>query len=327
MRRREFITFMGAALAAYPFAVGAQQNERARRIAVLIGVEDDAEGQARLAAFRKGMLDLGWSEGRDMQMDVRFASGDADRARAYGAELIRWAPDVILANGSLVVAALKQQTKTIPIVFAQVVDPVNSGFVDSLAHPGGNITGFVSLNFGMGAKWLEILKQIAPRVVRVGVLRDPQTPGGSGQLGAIQAATSSFRVELKAFDVRDTATIERGLSVFAREPNGGLIVLNSLAINSSQNDNRPCGASQVARDLPLPLFCGGGRFGFLWDRQSRLVAEGCGYVDRIFKGAEPAELPVQEPTKFELAINLKAAKALDLTVPPALLARADEVIQ
>ena len=152
MRRREFITSIGAALAAYPLTVGAQQNERARRIAVLVGVEDDAEGQTRLAAFRKGMHDLGWIEGRDMQLDVRFGSGDADRTRAYGAELVRGAPDVILANGSIVVAALKQQTKTIPIVFAQVVDPVNSGFVDSLAHPGGNITGFVSLNFGMGAK-------------------------------------------------------------------------------------------------------------------------------------------------------------------------------
>jgi putative tryptophan/tyrosine transport system substrate-binding protein len=209
--------------------VGAQQYARARRIAVLIGVEDDAEGRVRLAAFRKGMHNLGWSEGRDIQMDVRFAAGDADRARAYGAELIGWAPDVILANSSLVVAALKQQTKTIPIVFAQVVDPVNSGLVDSLARPSGNITGFVSLNFGIGAKWLEILKQIAPHVVRVGVLRDPQTPGGSGQLGAIQAATSSFRVELEALDVRDTASIERGLSVFAREPNGGLIILNSVA--------------------------------------------------------------------------------------------------
>src|SRR5262249_15343911 len=195
MRRREFITFIGATLAAYPLTVGAQQNERARRIAVLSGVADDAEGQTRVGACRNGMHDLVWSEGRDMQMEVRFAAGDADRVRAYGAELIQWAPDVILANGSVVVAALKQQTKTIPIVFAQVVDPVNSGFVDSLAHPGGNITGFVSLNFGMGAKWLEILKQIAPRVVRVGVLRDPQTPGGSGQLGAIQAATSSLGVE------------------------------------------------------------------------------------------------------------------------------------
>jgi putative tryptophan/tyrosine transport system substrate-binding protein len=169
MRRREFITLLGASLVADPPTVGAQQNERVRRIAVLIGVEDDPEGQTRLAAFRKGMHDLGWSEGRNMQMEVRFASGDADRARTYGAELIRWAPDVILANSSPVVAALKQQTQTIPIVFAQVVDPVNSGFVDSLAHPGGNITGFVSLDFGIGAKWLEILKQIAPRVARVGV--------------------------------------------------------------------------------------------------------------------------------------------------------------
>jgi ABC-type uncharacterized transport system substrate-binding protein len=177
MRRREFITFIGAALAAYPLTVDAQQNERARRIAVLIGVEDNAEGQTRLAVFRKGMHDLGWSEGRDMQMDARFASGDADRARAYGAELIRWAPDVILANGSIVVAALKQQTKTILIVFAQVVAPVNSGFVDSLAHPGGNITGFVSLNFGMGAKWLEILKQTHHALFGWACFETPDTRG------------------------------------------------------------------------------------------------------------------------------------------------------
>jgi ABC-type uncharacterized transport system substrate-binding protein len=328
MRRREFITFIGAALAAYPLNVSAQQNERARRIAVLSGVEDDAEGQTRLAAFRKGMHDLGWSEGRDLQMEVRFASGDADRARAYGAELIRWAPDAILANGSVVVAALKQQTKTIPIVFAQVVDPVNSGFVDSLAHPGGNITGFVSLNFGMGAKWLEILKQIAPRVVRVGVLRDPQTPGGSGQLGAIQAATSSFGVELKAFDVRDTDTIERGLSVFAREPNGGLIVLNSLAASIHHKL-----ITDLAARLRLPAIypyrffvADGGLVSYGIDNHD-LWQKAAGYVDRILKGAKPAELPVQEPTKFELAINLKTAKALDLTVPPALIARADEVIE
>ena len=235
---------------------------------------------------------------------------------------------MILANGSLAVAALKQQTKTIPIVFAQVVDPVNSGFVDSLAHPGGNITGFVSLNFGMGAKWLEILKQIAPRVVRVGVLRDPQTPGGSGQLGAIQAATSSFGVELKAFDVRDTATIERGLSVFAREPNGGLVVLNSLA--SSIHHKM---ITDLAARLRLPAIypyrffvAEGGLVSYGIDNHD-LWQKAAGYVDRILKGAEPAELPVQEPTKFVLAINLKAAKALDLTVAPALLARADEVIE
>src|SRR5262249_8183267 len=187
------------------------------------------------------------------------------RTRAYGAELVRGLPDVILANGSLAVAALKQQTKTIPIVFAQVVDPVNSGFVDSLAHPGGNITGFVSLNFGMGAKWLEILKQIAPRVVGVAVLRDPQTPGGSGQLGAIQAATSSIGVELKAFDVRDTATFEQGLSTFAREPNGGLIVLNSLAASIHHKL-----IADLAARLGLPaifpyrFFVAERRFGSYW---------------------------------------------------------------
>jgi ABC-type uncharacterized transport system substrate-binding protein len=328
MRRREFITFIGTALASYPLNVGAQQNERARRIAVLSGVEGDAEGQTRIAAFRKGMHELGWNEGRDLQIEVRFASGDADRMRAYGAELIRWAPDVILANGSLVVAALKQQTTTIPIVFAQVVDPVNSGFVDSLAHPGGNITGFVSLNFGMGAKWLEILKQIAPRVVRVGVLRDPQTPGGSGQLGAIQAATSSLGVELKAFDVRDTTTIERGLTVFAREPNGGLIVLNSLAASIHHKQ-----ITDLAARLGLPAIypyrffvADGGLVSYGIDNHD-LWQKAAGYVDRILKGAKPAEVPVQEPTKFELAINLKTAKALNLTVPPALLVRADEVIE
>jgi putative tryptophan/tyrosine transport system substrate-binding protein len=328
MRRREFITFVGAALAAYPPAVGAQQNERARRIAVLIGVEDDAEGQARLAAFRKGMHDLGWSEGHDMQMEVRFSSGDADRARAHGAELIRWAPDVILANSSLVVAALKQQTKTIPIVFAQVVDPVNSGFVDSLARPGGNITGFVSMDFGIGAKWLEILKQIAPGVARVGVLRDPGTPGGSGQLGAIQAATSSFRVELRALDVRDTATIERGLSVFAREPNGGLIVLNSVAASIHHKLITDLAARfRLPAIYPYRFFVAdGGLVSYGIDNHD-LWQKAAGYVDRILKGAKPAELPVQEPTKFELAINLNAARALDLTVPPALLARADEVIE
>ena len=328
MRRREFITFAGAALAAYPLNVGAQQSERARRIAVLIGVEDDAEGQARLAAFRNGMHDLGWNEGRDMQMDVRFTSGDADQARAYVAELIRWAPDVILANSSPVVAALKRQTKTIPIVFAQVVDPVSSGFVDSLARPGGNITGFVSSDFGIGAKWLEILKQIAPGVVRVGVLRDPETPAGSGQLGAIQAATSSFKVELKALDVRDTATIERGLSGFAREPNGGLIVLNSVTASIHHKL-----ITDLAARLRLPAIypyrffvADGGLVSYGIDNHA-LWQKAAGYVDRILKGAKPAELPVQEPTKFELVINLKAANELGFTVPPALVARADEVIE
>jgi putative tryptophan/tyrosine transport system substrate-binding protein len=328
MRRRDFIKVVAGSVATWPRVARAQQNERARRIAVLMGVENDAEGQTRLAAFRKGMHDLGWSEGRNMQMEVRFASGDADRARTYGAELIRWAPDVILANSSPVVAALKQQTQTIPIVFAQVVDPVNSGFVDSLSRPGGNITGFVSFDFGIGAKWLEILKQIAPRAARVGVLRDPQTPGGSGQLGAIQAATSSFGVELKALDVRDTATIERGLSTFAREPNGGLIVLNSVEASIHRKM-----ITDLAARLRLPAIypyrfftADGGLVSYGIDNHD-LWQKAAGYVDRILKGANPAELPVQEPTKFELTINLKATKALGLTIPTTLLAAAAEVIE
>jgi putative tryptophan/tyrosine transport system substrate-binding protein len=329
MRRRDFIkVVVGGVAVTWPVAARAQQGERMRRIGVLIGVEDDVEGQARLAAFRKGMLDSGWSEGRDLQMDVRFTAGNADRARIYAAELIKSAPDVILANTSTVVTALRERTTTIPIVFAQVVDPVNSGFVDSLAHPGGNMTGFVSLDFGIGAKWLEILKQIAPRVTRVGVLRDATIPGGTGIMGAIQAATSSFKVELKALDVRDAVTIERGLSTFAREPNGGLIVPTSPAASVHHElIVRLAARFRIPAIYPYRFFVkSGGLLSYgidnldLWQRAAS-------YVDRILKGADPAELPVQEPTKFELVINLKTAKALGITVPDNLLATADEVIE
>jgi putative ABC transport system substrate-binding protein len=327
MRRRDFITLLGS-VAAWSIAAHAQQPERVRRVGVLIGVEEDAEGKARLAAFRKGMQDLGWNEGQNVQVDVRFTGGIADRARVYAAELIRSAPDVILANTSIVVAALKERTATIPIVFAQVVDPVNSGFVDSLSHPGGNITGFVSLDFGIGAKWLETLKQVAPQVTRVGVLRDASIPGGTGTIGAIQAATSSFGVELKALDVRDAATIERGLSAFARGPNGGLIVPSSPA--ASVHHELIVGLAarfRIPAIYPYPFFVrSGGLLSYGIDNHD-LWQKAAGYVDRILKGANPAELPVQEPTKFVLAINLKTATALGLTVPPSLLARADEVIE
>ena len=328
MRRRDFIKVVGGVAVTWPVAARAQQGERMRRIGVLIGVEDDVEGQARLAAFRKGMLDSGWSEGRNLQMDVRFTAGNADRARIYAAELIKSAPDVILANTSTVVTALKERTTTIPIVFAQVVDPVNSGFVDSLAHPGGNITGFLSVDFGMGAKWLEMLKQIAPRVTRVGVLRDPATPGGSGLLGAIQAATSSFGVELKALDIRDAATIERGLSAFAREQNGGLIVLSNPATSVHHKLIVSLAARfRLPAIYPYRFFVtSGGLVSYGIDNHD-LWRQAAGYVDRILKGEKPADLPVQAPTKFELIINLKTAKALSLEVPPSLLARADEVIE
>ena len=276
MRRREFITILGGAAATWPAAARAQQPERLRHIGVLMGVARRSEGEARLAAFRAGMLDWGWSEGRNIQMDVRFTAGDTNQARNYAAELIKSGPDVILANTAPVVIALQQQTTTIPIVFAQVVDPVSSGLVNSLAHPGGNITGFVSLDFGMGAKWLEILKQIAPHVTRVGVLRDPTTPGGMGQMGAIQAATSSFGVELKPLDARDARTIERGVSDFANQPNAGLDrPLQPQCIGSSRTDYGPCSAIPTSCNLPVSLFCNGRWSDLLWDRQSRLVAEGC----------------------------------------------------
>jgi ABC-type uncharacterized transport system substrate-binding protein len=327
MRRREFIGLIGGATA-MPFLAHAQQPERVRRIGVLIGVADDPEGQARLAAFRTGMLDWGWSEGRNIQMDVRFTTGHASQARDYAAELIKLGPDVILASTAPVVIALQQQTTTIPIVIAQVVDPVSSGFVNSLAHPGGNITGFVSLDFGMGAKWLEILKQIAPHVARVGVLRDPTTPGGAGQMGAIQAATSSFGVELKPLDARDARAIERGVSDFAQQPNAGLIVLS----NPGASVHRELITTLAARFrlpaiYPYAFFVtGGGLISYGIDNYD-LWHKAAEYVHRILKGEKPADLPVQVPTKYELVINLKAAKALGLKVPPELLARANNVIE
>lgn len=327
MRRREFMVFLGGA-ATWPFLAHAQQPEHMRRIGVLMGVADDPEGEARLTEFRIGMQDWGWSEGRNLQMDVRFTSGDSDKAQVYAAELIKSAPDIILANTAPVVIALQRQTKTIPIVFAQVVDPVSSGIVNSLAHPGGNITGFVSLDFGMGAKWIEILKQIAPHVTQVGVLRDPTTPGGMGQMGAIQAATSSFGLELKALDGRDASSIQRSLPDFAQQPNAGLIVLS----NPGASVHRELITTLAARlrlpaIYPYPFFVtGGGLISYGIDNHDlwRKAAE---YVHRILNGEKPADLPVQAPTKYELVINLKAAKALGLKVPPELLARASNVIE
>jgi putative ABC transport system substrate-binding protein len=295
---------------------------------VIVGVKEDDEGRARLSAFKGGMKELGWNEDRDLQLDVRFAGGAADLAQVYATELIRLGPDIIVANGSYVVAALKQQTTTIPIVFAQVIDPVSAGFVESLAHPGGNITGFVALDFGMGAKWLELLKQIAPHVTRVGVLRDPTGPASLGQLGAMQAATSSFGVELKALDARDAPTIERGLSTFARGPNGGLVVLNSTAaVVHRELITNLAARFRLPAIYPYPFYVKSGGLASYGVDNHDLWRKAADYVDRILKGAKPADLPVQEPTKFELAINLKAAKNLGLTVPPSVLARANEVIE
>jgi putative tryptophan/tyrosine transport system substrate-binding protein len=329
MKRREFITLFGGAAAAWPLAAHAQQTERMRRIGVLMNVAaDDPEAQARNVAFLQGLHELGWTDGRDVRIDYRWAAGDADRLRRYAAELVALAPDVVLASGTSTVGPLQRASGTVPIVFAGVADPIGAGFVNSMARPGGNATGFISFEYVLSGKWLELLKQIAPGVTRVAVLRDPEISGGTGQFGAIQSVAPSFGVELSPINVRDAGEIERAIAAFARSSNGGLILTAS-------------GLAFVHRDLIIALAArhklptiyyyrifvsAGGLVSYGPDphNQYRLAAS---YVDRILKGEKPADLPVQAPTKLELAINLKTAKALGLEVPPTLLARADEVIE
>ncbi len=327
LRRREFITLLGGA-AVWPLAARAQQSKRVPRVGVLIAIADDAEGQARLGAFKSGMRDLGWIDDGNIRMEVRFAAGSVTNANDYAAELIGLAPDVLVANSSPAVAALQQRTRTIPIVFAQVVDPVSVGFVENLARPGGNITGFVSLDYAFGAKWLDLLKEIAPRVSRVGVLRDPTTSGAAGQLGAVQGAASLLRVELTALDVREPAAIERNMALLAREPNGGLIVLaNPTAAVHLKLIVALAAQHRLPAIYPYQFFArAGGLISYGVDNLD-LYRRAAGYVDRILNGGKPADLPVQNPSKFELAINIKTATALGLDVPATLLARADEVIE
>jgi putative tryptophan/tyrosine transport system substrate-binding protein len=328
MRRREFITLLGGATAAWPFAASAQQGGRIRRIGLFLSTlaADDPESQARATAFVQGLQELGWTDGRNVRIDYRWGLGDADRLRRSAAELVALAPDVILAGGTPALAALQQATRALPIVFANVNDPVGLGLVTSLARPGGNSTGFMNVEFGLSAKLLELLKQIAPAVTRVAVLRNPVI--GIGQLGAIQAAAPSFGVELTPVGDRDADEIERGITAFARGATDGLITTSQ-------------GQTQALRDLIIALatkhrlpavypfrrfVADGGLISFGTD-QAEPYRRAAGYVDRILRGEKPSDLPVQAPVKYELAINLKTAKALGLTVPPNLLARADEVIE
>lgn len=324
MRRRTVIAALGSAVA-LPFVARAQQRERMRRIGVLIGVADDPEGRARVDAFKQGMQALGWVDGRNVQIDARYMGGRPEQVRQHTIELL--GADVFVANSAPAVRALQAESPNTPIVFAQVVDPVSMGFVQSLSRPGGNVTGFVSFDYSIGAKWLDLLKEIAPHVTRVGVLRDPTVGGPSGQLGAIQGVAPFVRVEVTALDVREAATIDQGIDGFATQPNSGLIVLASPTA-TVHLDRIVAGAAKhrLPAIYPYRFYAtAGGLISYGVDHLD-LYRRAAGYVDRIFKGGKVADLPVQQPTKFHLAINQKTAKSLGLTVPRTLLARADEVI-
>ena len=329
MKRREFITLLGGTAAGWPLAARAQQRERMRRIGVLMTLAaDDPEGQARLTAFVQGLQELGWTDGRNVQIDYRWPAGDAERIRRYAAELVALAPDIILAGGGAVVPSLLQATRTIPIVFTQTPDPVGAGFVESLARPGGNVTGFTAFEYGIGAKWLELLKEIAPHVTRAAVIRDAAIASGIGQWGAIQTAAPSFGVELRPVDVRDASEIERAVAAFARSPNGGLIVAAStLAVVHRDLIVTLAARHKLPAVYPSRFFVRSGGLIFYGPDSVEPHRRAAGYVDRILKGEKPADLPVQAPTKYELVINLKTAKALGLDIPATVLARSDEVIE
>jgi putative ABC transport system substrate-binding protein len=329
MKRREFITLLGGAAAAWPLAARAQQREQMRRIVVLMSTgEDDPQDAIRLAAFERALQELGWAVGRNLSIDYRWAAGDPDSLRKYATELRVLAPDAIVASGTQAFTAAQQTTRTVPIVFVNIVDPVSSGFVSSLAQPGGNATGFLMFEYATSAKWVELLKQIAPGVMRAAILRDIGAASGSGQLGAIQSAASQLGLEIRPLGVRDSSEIEHGITDFARGSNGGLIV--AASVQARVHLKLIIGLAARHR-LPAVYF------GRVAVDAGGLISYGpstidsfrfaAGYVDRILKGEKPADLPVQAPTKYELLINLKTAKALGLDVPDRLLSLADEVIE
>jgi len=332
MKRREFIAeFAGAtaALLAQPLIASAQQAEQVRRISLLLPFSaDDAEAQVRVGAFLQALALLGWTIGRNVRIDTRWAAADAAEIRRHAAELTALNPDVILAHGSSTVGPLLQATRTVPVVFPVVADPVGSGFVDNLARPGGNATGFMVFEYSLSGKWLELLKQIAPGVTRVAVLRDATQGSGNSQFAAIQTVAPSLRVEVNPLNIRDAGEIEHAVAAFARAPNGGLI----LTSGGSAALHRNLIVTLAARHkLPAVYYerffvAAGGLVSYGPDFTDQ-YRQAAAYVDRILKGEKPADLPVQTPTKYELVINLKTARAMGLTMPPTLLARADEVIE
>ena len=329
MRRREFISLIGSVAATWPLAARAQQSERMRRIGVILpAAANDLEYQTWVGAFLQALAQLGWTIGHNVRIDTRWAAANHAEIRKQATELVALAPDVILASGTSTVGPLLQATRTVPIVFPTVVDPVGAGFVDSLARPGGNATGFLLFEYSLGGKWLELLKQIAPGVTRVAVLRDAGNSSGQGQFGAIQAVAPSLKLEVSPINMRDAGEIERAIVAFARSPNGGLIVTGS-GMSIFHHDLIIALAARYK--LPAVYYerffaVAGGLISYGVDRIHQ-YRQAAGYVDRILKGENPADMPVQAPTKYQMVINLKTAKALGLTVPPPLLASADEVIE
>jgi len=328
VRRRDILALPGAATVAWLLAARAQPADRIRRIGVLMAlVGDDPQGHAQVATFRQALQDRGWIEGRNLRMDVRWGGGDAERNRRFAAELVALAPDIILGGSGQVVAALQKETRTVPIVFTVAIDPVALGFVESISRPGGNTTGFINIEYSFSGKWLELLKQIAPGVTRVAVIRDAAVASGEAQLAAIRSAALEFGVELSIVDVRDGDRMEHALTAFAREGNGGLIVTASIFANSHRGLIIALAArNRLPAVYPNPIFVtDGGLVSYgavLLDQFSR-AAE---YVDRILKGAKAGDLPVQAPVRFETVLNLRTAKALGLDVPRIVLSRADRVI-
>jgi putative ABC transport system substrate-binding protein len=323
--RRQLITLLGGAAVAWPLAARAQQPERARRVGVLMNVAaDDPLSTLRVSAFAQAMQELGWTVGRNLRIEYRWGQADLEQLRKYAAELVALAPDVVVSNATPSTTALQQATRSVPVVFVNQTDPVGAGFIESLARPGGNMTGFTNFEFGLGGKWLELLKEIAPRVTRVAVLRDPVTASGPGQLGAIQSVAPSFAVELRPVDIRDPGELERALTAFARLPNGGMIVTGSGYALSNQS-----AIVKLATRYGLPTVSAfrthvenGVLLSYAPDNVDP-YRRAAGYVDRILKGEKPADLPVQAPTKYELVINLKTAKALGIEIPLTLLGRAE----